>query len=614
MQAHEETDAIIEDIKKKLRRHYARAYRSLRDRALKYLDKFAKQDEELAKKVRAGKISQKAYNEWRVRHIITGQIWTNEAHAMAIDLAKSDEFAIAYMSGRMPDVYALNYNYYMWKVETWAAYDTGFTLYNRDAVMLMMQNGEMPWLPAPSDSTLQRLALEKKVLWNRKQITSVMTQGIMQGLSIPKLARQLEAVTEKNYKAAVRNARTMATGVQNEARYAASVRAKKMGIGIKNMWRATLDMRTRHEHRVLDGETAEVGKPFKVDGYKIRFPGDPEAPAHLVYNCRCTLEALIDGLTPTAEKTRSTAKLAGMSYEEWKNEAKKRVAEKSKNSPDPNPEENKEKPEKHVTETSAPHPKTWKEIAEDVKKMSWDDIHKLFIPKDSYYYSSDYQQLLKEERDGVRQEKEYGEQIKALEAQLESERSLPPKSEWSELDALWYEITGAKPYVYTAKGEELQERIKGLRKAQREAGSKHSDAYEKIQDRDRSEYWKQEKEWRNSAHSTFVRGDINKEYEGFSTKMNSAYDADLLAGKGFIAEMSPDEYLQRISYDSFHTSIERTTVCYYENIKKYADMMADGTKFDMGFIDYSKEGQEGRHRAMAAKLLGIKKIPVYIRY
>lgn len=318
MDAHEQTDEIIEEIKKHLRQEYARAYRKMRDKALKYLDNFKKQDAELRKKLKTGKIKKSAYNEWRTRHIITGQLWTNTAHSLAVDLATSDELVFAYMSGKMPDIYALNYNYYMWKVETWAAYDTGFALYNRDTIILMMRNGEMPWLPSPSDATLARIAREGKILWNRKQITSVMTQGIMQGLSIPELARQLELVTERNYKAAVRNARTMATGVQNEARYAASVRAEKMGINIKNMWRATLDMRTRHEHRLLDGQVAKVGKPFKVDGYEIKFPGDPSAPAHLVYNCRCTLEARIDGLTPTAEKTRSTAKLAGMSYEDWK--------------------------------------------------------------------------------------------------------------------------------------------------------------------------------------------------------------------------------------------------------------------------------------------------------
>lgn len=318
MDAHDQTDEEIEEMKKRLKREYTRAYQAMHEKANRYFQRFSQEDERYRKLMQSGKISKKAYNEWRSRRIITGQIWNAKSESLARDMEACNEIARAYVSSKMPDIYALNYNYYMWKVETWAAYDTGFTLYNRDAVMLLLQNGDMPWLPPPTPSTLARIAREKSVLWNRQQIQSVMMQGIMQGLSIPNLAKQLELVTEKNYKAAVRNARTMATGVQNGARYDASLRAKEMGINIKNMWRATLDMRTRHEHRLLDGMITPVNKPFVVEGIKIRFPGDPNAPAHMVYNCRCTLEARIDGLTPTAEKTRSTARLAGMSYEDWK--------------------------------------------------------------------------------------------------------------------------------------------------------------------------------------------------------------------------------------------------------------------------------------------------------
>ena len=36
---------------------------------------------------------------------------------------------------------------------------------------------------------------------------------------------------------------------------------------------------------MLDGQKAEMGKPFKVDGEEIMFPGDTSAPGYLVYNC-----------------------------------------------------------------------------------------------------------------------------------------------------------------------------------------------------------------------------------------------------------------------------------------------------------------------------------------
>lgn len=41
------------------------------------------------------------------------------------------------------------------------------------------------------------------------------------------------------------------------------------------MWRATLDGRTRHAHRLLDGQMVDIGEKFKVDGYELEYPGDP---------------------------------------------------------------------------------------------------------------------------------------------------------------------------------------------------------------------------------------------------------------------------------------------------------------------------------------------------
>jgi len=315
--AHGATDDILEQIKKRLKTEYDRAYKDLRAKADEYFEKFRAEDEALRKKLKSGKISKAAYNEWRTRHLIMGQRWEMLCDSMAKEIVITNQIALAYMSDKMPDVYALNYNYGLWLGETWAAYDTGFALYNRQTVLNMLYTGSMPWLPQPSYEAI--LKAKKAVMWNRQQITSVMTQGILQGLSIPHLARQLELVTEKNYKAAVRNARTMVTGAENSARDDVFRKIKRSGINIQKEWRATLDMRTRHNHRLLDGQVKPVDKPFEVDGIEIMYPAAPDAPAHMVYNCRCTLLARIDGLTPTARLERCKSGIAGMSYEDWKN-------------------------------------------------------------------------------------------------------------------------------------------------------------------------------------------------------------------------------------------------------------------------------------------------------
>lgn len=91
-----------------------------------------------------------------------------------------------------------------------------------------------------------------------------------------------------------------------------------MGLKLKREWVATLDGRTRHAHAMLDGQKAEIGKPFKVDGYDIMFPGDKSAPAFLVYNCRCTMIADIDGIgTSDAQRRAGNELISDMTFQEW---------------------------------------------------------------------------------------------------------------------------------------------------------------------------------------------------------------------------------------------------------------------------------------------------------
>lgn len=84
----------------------------------------------------------------------------------------------------------------------------------------------------------------------------------------------------------------------------------------------------------------------------------------------------------------------------------------------------------------------------------------------------------------------------------------------------------------------------------------------------------------------------------------------------FIASMSPDEYMDRCSKEVFKSPIEDTYsgMENKHNVENYANLMKKGTKFDMPYLDVLKHEQEGRHRAMAAKELGIKEIPVLYLY
>lgn len=57
-------------------------------------------------------------------------------------------------------------------------------------------------------------------------------------------------------------------------------------------WVAHHDNRTRATHMAADGQTVKVGMTFRVGGFPLRYPGDPEGPIQEIINCRCVLVAV----------------------------------------------------------------------------------------------------------------------------------------------------------------------------------------------------------------------------------------------------------------------------------------------------------------------------------
>ena len=312
--AHMMTDDILESLEKRLAREYRKANTEVEKKLRAYLDKFAADDAAQRKLLNAGKITEKDYQDWRFRHMMMNKRWQDLRDTLAEDLHNANVIARDIYRGERPEIYSLNHNYAVYQIEHDAGIDTGLTLYNRDAVNRMLtQDPQM--LPPPGKKVSKRIAEGKDVRWNNRQIQSVMTQGILQGDSIPELARRLEEVTERNYTAAVRNARTMATGAQNAGRMDAYQRAAKKGVHLVQEWVAVLDMRTRHDHRLLHGVRIPIDEEWETEQGKIRFPGDPTGPPSEIYNCRCTTVSWVQGFE--GETIRESPGMEGLTFEEW---------------------------------------------------------------------------------------------------------------------------------------------------------------------------------------------------------------------------------------------------------------------------------------------------------
>ncbi|MFJ2225549.1 phage portal protein [Streptomyces anulatus] len=70
---------------------------------------------------------------------------------------------------------------------------------------------------------------------------------------------------------------------------AADAAAESAGPDVVRTWVTRGDTRVRPAHKALHGKTLPAGTPYTVDGFSLRYPGDPFAPIGLTVNCRCRL-------------------------------------------------------------------------------------------------------------------------------------------------------------------------------------------------------------------------------------------------------------------------------------------------------------------------------------
>lgn len=313
--AHTQTDLMLASLESELRREYRRAARETQQKLNEYLKAFQKKDKERQAQVARGELTQQEYINWRQGQIIVGRRWEEMRDVLAEDMHNVNDIARSIVYGHIPDVYALNHNYGTFEIEQKAMIDTSYVLYDRQTVeRLIRENPDLLPPPEPNSKVARAIAAGKDIAWNRKKVQSELLQAILQGEAITDIARRMQNVTNSNYSNSVRYARTMYTGAQNAGRVDAYKRAEKMGIEGEMQWVATLDGRTRHSHRQLDGERIKIGGKFSNG---CRYPGDPQGKPSEVYNCRCTLIEQMVGLEHDLSG-RSLAKLDGKTYEEWK--------------------------------------------------------------------------------------------------------------------------------------------------------------------------------------------------------------------------------------------------------------------------------------------------------
>ena len=314
---HEETERLIRQMEREVAKVYQQAASETKEKLDDYLRRFEIKDEKWKLMVESGERTEAQYKAWRRQQIMVGERWAALQNSLASDYHHSNLVARKIVTGYRAEAYAANMNYATFLVELGVKADTAFTLYNREAVERILRD-KPDLLPPPGKQMKRTLKANPDIAWQKGQIQSVTMQSVLQGDSIPDMGKRIaRTMGEINHRSTIRYARTAMTGAQNAGRVDAHHRAAELGIELSEYWVSTLDERTRFEHRLLDGQKKELDEPFEVNGYTIRYPGDPNAEPEMIWNCRCTMRAFTSGWKPGFER-RSTVDIDG-DYEDWKN-------------------------------------------------------------------------------------------------------------------------------------------------------------------------------------------------------------------------------------------------------------------------------------------------------
>lgn len=292
--AHVLTDIKLDDMEKELEAIYQRASKEIQAKGDAFFKKLAEEDAKKRQLVKSGKMTEKQYQAWLKQKLATGKWYKEMRKQLAVETSHVNQTALAYINGELPYVYSINYNAVDNQLGKVKGYS--FRLVSPETVKVLAGN-DKSLLP------MKVLDVSKDVAWNMKAINAEVLQGIIQGESVDSISKRVFGFTskkggdigdllKKNQVVALRTARTIVTAAENKGRQDSYDRLTKDGVIIKKRWLATLDKRVRDSHLALHDTMVDENKPFDNG---LMFPADPNGRPEEVYNCRCSMAAVVVG-------------------------------------------------------------------------------------------------------------------------------------------------------------------------------------------------------------------------------------------------------------------------------------------------------------------------------
>lgn len=118
---------------------------------------------------------------------------------------------------------------------------------------------------------------------SRNQIREVLEEGIRSGWSYEKMASHIDSLPRWRAKMI---ARTESLHATSAARF---LSIQNTPFQLNKEWISAHDSKVRDAHREVDGTIIDEQELFDVAGERMSGPGDPNASAENVVNCRCVV-------------------------------------------------------------------------------------------------------------------------------------------------------------------------------------------------------------------------------------------------------------------------------------------------------------------------------------
>ena len=305
-------DKAVNAVEKKIHSIYVQAAKELTEKLGSFLKKHKEKDKKKRELVEKGLMTEQEYKSWLKGQVFMEKQWRDKVDQATKVMNHANEEAVKVIESKKMNVFAENYNHAAYELESDIGFDMGFNLYNTESVARLIKD-EPQILPK------WKVDEKKDYIWNEKRVNRSITQGIIQGESVDDITKRLvKDLCSQNERKMRTFTRTAITGAQNAGRMEQMQDAVDSGIKMKKKWLATLDDRTRDTHRDLDGQIQEVDDPFESDLGEIMFPGDPHAEPGNVFNCRCTVIYVYEGIDQKSIRRDNEGNLVeNMTYREW---------------------------------------------------------------------------------------------------------------------------------------------------------------------------------------------------------------------------------------------------------------------------------------------------------